>query len=251
MRVGMCDWSLGKGGAEAIRLAKQIGLDGVQISVDPGVGRPGLRDPDAQQAILDACKEHGVAIPSLALGTLNSVPLKSEPVAAIWVSDTIPLVRKLGATNVLLAFFGRGQLSMADEADINRVVAVLKELGPRAEAEGVLLGLENTLSAEDNLNILEQVGSPAVQVYYDPKNSAGRDVVREIHLLKGLICEVHLKNGNKLLSERDNVDFAAVAQAFKETGYPNWYVLETSSPSGDVIADTRKNIEHVRAVFGE
>ena len=47
----------------------------------------------------------------------------------------------------------------------------LKELAPEAVKAGVLLGLENTISAEDNVRIMERSGSPAVQAYYDVGNS--------------------------------------------------------------------------------
>ncbi len=253
MRIGMCDWSMRqRGSVEAMLLAKELGLDGVEVSVAPGVGEPGLRDPAKQKAYLDACKEHGVAVCSLALGsTFNRMPLKSEPKCAIWLVDAIPIIKNMGATNMLLAFFGRGELKMDEKDDIQRVVDVLKECGPRAQQAGVILGLENTLSAEDNMRLLEMVDHPSVRVYYDPKNSAGRgrDVPEEIRTLKDLICQVHVKNGPKLLSEKVDLDFPACAEALKEIGYDGWYVLETSSPN-DLVSDTKANIEYVRQTFG-
>ena len=252
MRVGMCDWSMGKRTTvEAIALAKQVGLDGVEVSVSPEVGVPGLRDPALQQAYLEACRQQGVAVCSLALGhTFNSIPLKSEPKCAIWLVDSIPIIKKMGATNILLAFFGKGEILMDATEDVQRIVDVLKESAPRAQENGVVLGLENTLSAEDNMRLLDMVGHPSVQVYYDFKNSAGkgRDVLKEIRLLKGRICQVHVKNGRNMLSEKTDVDFPACAEALKEIGYNGWYVLETSSPK-DFASDTRANAEYVRKTF--
>jgi sugar phosphate isomerase/epimerase len=253
LRVAMCDWNLGKTGqVEAIRLAREIGLDGVEVSINfPGYGKH-LRDPAVQQEFISAMKQERIPAPSVALGVLNGVPLKSEPKAALWVADAIEVARALGAGVMLLAFFGAGELRMDSAQDVNRVVDVLRELAPRAEKAKVILGLENTLSAPDNLRIVEAVGSPWVMVYYDLKNSAdqGRDVPAEIHLLGDRICQVHLKNGDQLLSTASNVDFPACAEALRDTGYRGWYVLETSSPSGDLIADTRANIEYVRRHFG-
>src|SRR5688500_11361812 len=58
--LGACDWSIGqRGRVEAVALAKQLGLDGVQISmgrpspIDTGADLP-LRSPDAQRAYRDA-----------------------------------------------------------------------------------------------------------------------------------------------------------------------------------------------------
>lgn len=252
VRVGMCDWSLGKtGDVTAVQLAYQCGLDGVEASVTFPDRTRSLRNPEHLRAYRDACHKYSIQVPSVALGVLNSEPLKSEPKTALWVADSIGIAEKLGATCMLIAFFGRGEIDMQDREGVTRIVEVLRELAPRAADAGVELGLENTLSAEDNLRILEQVNHPSVMVYYDPGNSAprGRDCPAEIRALKGKVCQVHLKNGDHLLSEKGIVDCQPFAAALKETGYDGWYVLETSSPSGDLVADTRKNAEYVRATF--
>lgn len=251
VRIGMCDWNLGRTGSiDSIRLAREIGLDGVEVSVVfPGPGRQ-LRDPAVLEEFKAALGQAGIVVPSVALGVLNGVPLKSEPKAALWVADSIEVARALGARVMLLAFFGAGELKMQEEKDIARVVDLLVELAPRAARARVILGLENTLSAEDNLRILERVGSEWVQVYYDVKNSSdlGRDAPTEIRLLGSRICQVHLKNGKELLSAPGNVNFPACAQALRDIAYRGWYILETASPN-DLIADTRANIEYVRQHF--
>jgi hypothetical protein len=58
-----------------------------------------------------------------------------------------------------------------------------------------------------------------------------------------------VKNGPKLMSEPDILDWPRLAQEYHAIGYRGWYVLETGSPSGDLIADTRANIEYVRNTF--
>ena len=79
------------------------------------------------------------------------------------------------------ACFGRGDLDMGKTAEIDHLVKVLKDVAPKAEKQGVIIGLENYLSAEDNMRIIDRVGSPAVKVYYDVGNSTdkGRDVSRK------------------------------------------------------------------------
>lgn len=248
LRIGMCDWSMQKGGnLEAFPLAYEIGLNGVEASLLSGSDVQYLRKPEIQDAYREASLQYGIQIPSLAIGQLNSVPLKSEPKAALWVADSIEAARNVGAECILLAFFGKGELRMGDTQDIERVVDVLVDLAPEAKKNGIVLGLENTLSAEDNLRILERINSPAVQVYYDPKNSAanGYNVLNEVGMLKGMICQVHLKNGKYHLDYRENLDFIALADAFRAINYQGWYILETSNPN-DVVSDTRANIEFVK-----
>ena len=84
-----------------------------------------------------------------------------------------------------------------DTKKVQRVVEVLRQIVPRAEDSGVYLGLENTLTARQNMDIIEQVGSDMVKVYYDVGNSwnYGYNVPEEIKLLKNtMICEVHIKD---------------------------------------------------------
>jgi len=256
----MCDWSIGRRDVSSFELGKQIGLDGIQVSVGEPPDNLYLRDPKAQKTYLETAKKHGMTIASTAMGILNHIPLMSEPRAALWTADTIEITKNLGTRVILLAFFHKGELREENKEDMRRVTEVLIELAPRAEKAGVILGLENYLTAEANLKILEQVKSKAVQVYYDVYNSASKDhdVIREIKLLGPHICQVHIKEGHQLLgtvkgrrrpgSSTTQIDWPAVAAALKEVGYRDWIILETSSPT-DVITDTRANLEYVRKVF--
>src|SRR6185437_5912746 len=72
-----------------------------------------------------------------------------------------------------------------------------RDIAPAAEKAGVILGLEDTISAEDNVRIMERSKSPAVLTYYDVGNSTegGFDVQKEIRWLgKERICQFHLKD---------------------------------------------------------
>src|SRR6266516_1842426 len=82
--------------------------------------------------------------------------------------EAIPITRQLGARVILLPFFGKGALQT--KAEMDYVGDFLKEIGPEAEKTGVILGLENTNSAEDNARILDRAQSKAVLVYYDVGN---------------------------------------------------------------------------------
>ncbi len=252
LKLGMCDWSMGRRDPSAFALAKEIGLQGVQVSVGDAANGMWLRRAEMQERYREAARGSGVGICSLALGELNNVPLMSEPRAAIWLADAIEVARVMKVPRILLAFFGKGELREENETDMRRVTEVLQELAPRAEKAGVVLGVESYLSAEGHLKILDVVKSKAVQVYYDIFNShatKGYDFVREIRLLgRERICEVHLKEGPAMLGA-GKVDWPGVAAVLREIGYDGWVVLETSSPSGDVVADTRKNAEYARKLL--
>jgi sugar phosphate isomerase/epimerase len=141
-----------------------------------------------------------------------------------------------------------------DTLGVARVVDVLRQIAPRAEEKGVVLGLENTLTAEQNLEIIDRVGSETVQVYYDVGNSThyGYDVANEIQLLGNKkICEIHLKDWSAPVfgSSEGEVDWKAAADACRRIGYNKWYVLETSGREDRFLEDTRANVAFVRSMF--
>lgn len=277
--IGMCDWNLGRScDPDDIPKAKAAHLAGIQVSVGTRPDFMPLRLDAVRERYLDLGREHGISFPSVAAGSiLNRIPLKSEPQSAVYVIDAVEAAAALGASNVLMAFFGNGDLRHRDslgafrridesafsvyELDapgVTRVVEALRQIAPRAEDAGVVLGLENTLTAEQNLEILDRVGSPMVQVYYDVGNSTsyGYDVPTEIRLLgNDRICEIHIKEtlgledpmGAMLGGPAQNgVDFAGVADACQEIGYDKWFILETSGRDGRFEEDTRANVRFIQ-----
>ncbi|MBN2505658.1 MAG: sugar phosphate isomerase/epimerase [Verrucomicrobia bacterium] len=247
-KIGACDWSLRRMNVDAFDLAKQIGLDGVQVSLGTAANRMHLRQAAVQQAYLEASRRTGVAIASLAIGEMNNIPLKSDPRAALWLVDSIPVMRALGVNVVLIAQFYKGDLK-DDKEGIDRTVGALQEIAPRAEKAGVILGLENYLSAEENLGILDRVKSPAVQVYYDVGNSTdkGYDIYREIRLLKGRVCEFHAKDAGHMLG-RGRVDFHKVREAIDDIGYRGWIQIEAAAPK-DLVTDYQAHLKFLKSVF--
>ena len=254
LRLSACDWSLGAAGPEGLAIAKRLGLDGLEVSAGGPAQAIALADAALRQRYKDQVAETGVAISSLAMGFLNNAPLAEDERGPAWLEQTIDAAEDLDVEIILLAFFGKGDLRQKRELKADAVDAVverLKAVAPRAEKAGVILGLENTLSGEQNLAILDRVQSDAVRVYYDVGNSTSNryDVPAEIRALGDRICQIHFKDGRYFLGE-GRVDVKAAADAIKEIGYEGWLVLETSLPTKDRDADFMKNAAYVRNLFG-
>jgi sugar phosphate isomerase/epimerase len=251
-KIGACDWSIGRGGQpSALELAKQIGLDGVQVSFSKPGGQYDLRDEDVRQQYQQAAEKHGVEIASLAMGVLNSVPYSSDRDAERWVEECIEVMPKLRQQIVLLAFFGNGDIKGKPQRQ-EEVIRRLKKVAPQAEDAGVVLGLETWLSANEHLRILDAVDSPAVQVYYDTANmeKQGYDIYKEIcQLGRERICEFHCKENGFLLGE-GRVDFLKVKDAIDDIGYSGWLVIESAVGKGKSVQDSYvHNQKYLRSVF--
>ena len=255
IRVGMTDWNLGKRGDVAkVALARQIGLDGIQVSLTfPTDDSPHLRDSRVQTQFRQAALDNGIQICSLAIGSpgKSRLPLHTNPAAAILLVEAIEVARNIGTSNILLPILGDSHINMKDPREVETFVAMMKEVARYAERAGVVVSLEDWISAEDNIRLLDAIGSDAIGVYYDARNIKSRvhDPYGEPTRLGKRIQQVHVKNGPKLMRDNDIVDWPRLAEEFFAIGYHGWYVLETEAPSNDLIADTRANIEYVRTTF--
>jgi sugar phosphate isomerase/epimerase len=258
VRVGMTDWNLGqRGDITKVALAREIGLDGIQVSIQyPTDGTPTLRDPRTQADFRRAALDNGVQICSLAIGSpgKSRLPLHTNPAAAILLVEAVEVAHNLGTNNILLPILGDSHIDMTNASQVATFVAMMKEVARYAEKHGVVVSIEDWISAEDNIRLLDAIGSDYVAVYYDAHNivsrAAARDIYAEPKLLGRRINQIHVKNANMLLSSAGGkLDWPRMAQEFYDIGYRGWYVLETPSPTKDIVADTRANIEYVKKTF--
>lgn len=246
IRIGSCRLDLPQG--------KQARLEGVEIGVGRAADRLQVADPAARQQYKDQMRQTGLVISSFMMGLLNSNPLASDPRAPAWLEQSIDAAKDLGAKVILVAFFGKGDLRDAagqlKTAELDIVVQRIKAAAPRAEDAGVVLAIENTLSAKQNAEILERIGHQSVRIYYDVGNSTrnGYDVPAEIRLLKERIAMFHFKDGPNYLGEGP-IQFPPIAAAIEDIAHHGWVVMETSNPSKDGVADARRNAAFIRKLF--
>lgn len=253
VRIGVTDWNLNLGASpEAVPLAAKLGFDGVQMSFGRKLvdGKMPTDNPEVIARYLSLSKQHMIPIDGTCVDKLHDNGLKSDPLAAKWVLDSIRLTKALQTKVLLLPFFGRWALQT--QAEMEHVGDALRDLGPEAAKSGVILGIENTISAEDNVRIMERSRSSSVLVYYDVGNSTkgGFDPVKEIRWLgKDRICQIHLKDNPHYLGE-GGIQFAPIMQAIHDIGFAGFANLETDSPSKQLEADMRRNLAYIRNVMG-
>jgi sugar phosphate isomerase/epimerase len=253
LKIGVTDWNLRlTGKVEAVETAARLGFDGVQVSLGRKVvaGKLPLDDLALQQQYLTASKVYKIALDGTCLDILHVNYLKNDKLGQKWVADAIPITRNLNARVILLPFFGKGALGAREDMDY--VGDFLREIAPEAARAGVTLGLEDTISSQDNVRIMERANSPAVLTYYDVGNSteAGFDVVKEIRWLgKDRICQLHLKDNPHYMGE-GKIDFPAVLKALENIGFHGYANLETSCPSNSVDEDMRRNLHYIRRLIG-
>ena len=254
LSIGVTDWNLRLGAnPDALPLAARLGFDGLQISFGRRIvdGKLPLDNPEIISRYLSLSREHNIPIDGTCVDKLHDNGLKSDKLAIKWLLDAIRLTAALKAHVLLIPFFGKWAIQNQDEG--NAVGDALREVAPEAVKAGVILAIEDTISAEDNLRIMDRARSSNVSVYYDTGNSAqaGFDVVKEIRWLgKARICQFHLKDNPHYLGE-GTIPFSQVIEAIRDIGFTGAANLETDTQAGSTVeADMRRNLAYIRRLAG-
>jgi sugar phosphate isomerase/epimerase len=249
LRIGITDWNLNLGAdPAAVPLAKKLSFDGVQISFGRKIvdNKMPVDNPEIIARYLALSRDYAIPIDGTCVDRLHDNGLKSDKLAPKWVLDSIRLTKQLGTQVLLLPFFGKWALETQAEKDYT--ADALKDLAPEAEKAGVILGIEDTISAQDNAHILDKVASKYLQVYYDVGNStqAGFDPVTEIRWLgKNRICQIHLKDNPHYLGE-GAIEFAPILHTIRDIGFTGYANLETDAHPETLESDLRRNLIYIR-----
>jgi sugar phosphate isomerase/epimerase len=249
-RIGSRTGSFG----DKYEIAKKVGIEGIEPGIRTPADKLAISSPETIKKYQDETKAAGLVVCSLSMDLMNGCPMATDARGPQWLEQTIDAARQLGAGAILVPFFGKGALLVGKELkkdDVDNVVARMKDAAPKAKAAGVKLGLENTCSGKQNLEILDRIGSDWVGCYYDIGNSTnnGYDVPAEIRALKGRLVQIHFKDGGSYVGE-GKVKLPPIAEAIKEIGYQGWIVLETSCPTKNPEVDAAKNVQIIRKALG-
>ena len=254
LKIGVTDWNLSLTcKIEAVALAKKLGFDGVQVSIGRQLtgDKMTLDDAELIARYREESKKENIPLDGTCLDRLHVDCLKSDNRdAAKRVADGIRMTKALGVRVMLMPFFGK---CITRPEDFDSTAALLSELAPEAKKAGVIMGLENTLSAEDNVRIMDKVKSEMVKVYYDVGNSTRNqhDVLKEIPWLgRDRICQFHLKDNPGYLGA-GSIDFTRILAEIRDIGFDGYANLETDAPSKVIADDMRKNLAFVRDIMAK
>ena len=128
--------------------------------------------------------------------------------------------------------------------------------GKMAEKAGVVIGIETSLSAAEEVTLLKQIGSPAIKIYFNFSNplKEGRDLITELKILgKDRICMMHASNKDSVWLQNDpQINMVQVKQALDEMGWTGWLVVERSRDANkprDVKGNYGANTSYLKKIF--
>jgi SSS family transporter len=243
----------------AFPLASAIGADGVEVDMG-GLGARETFDnalavDSIRQQFLEKAKALNLGISSLAMTGFYSQSFATRPTWQRMVSDCIRTMNEMG---VRVGFLPLGVNSdlVKDPGLRPAIVHRLKWVGKLAESAGVVIGIETTLPAADELQLLKDIGSPAIQVYFNFANAldAKRDLCQELRILgKEHICQIHCTNTDGVWLQNDPaIDLKKVRETLDQMGWSGWLVIERSRDAKDVhnvLSNFGANTRYVKSIF--
>jgi sugar phosphate isomerase/epimerase len=260
-KIAVCDWMiLKRQKLGAFQLTKDIGADGVEVDMGSlGTNETFVSaitaDAAFRQQFLDKARELGLEIPSLAMSGFYAQSFAERPTVLRMVQDCIDTMK---AMNVKVAFLPLGVRSdLVKHPELRpQVVERLKAIGVQAEKAGVIIGLETELDAESQVKLLNEVGSPAIKIYYNFANAIqnNRDLIQELRTLgKERICQIHCTGQDGVWLQNDpKIDMPKVKQALDEMGWSGWLVIERSRDAKDgrnVKRNFGANTAYLKSIF--
>jgi hexulose-6-phosphate isomerase len=120
-----------------------------------------------------------------------------------------------------------------------------------AAENGIHLGLEMELPAEQYLALVEAADHPSLGVYYDTGNNAaqGHDIAADAKILGPHLVGVHVKDrkvgGPSVLLGQGDADFDGFFAATQAAGYTGPIILQTAF-GADTLGIARSHLRFVR-----
>lgn len=259
-KIAVCDWMiLKRQKLDAFALAKEIGADGIEVDMGPLGDRETfdnqLAKAEVRQQFLDEARRLGLEICSLAMSGFYAQSFAERPTVLRMVQDCIDTMKAMGVKIAFLPLGVRSDPSRHPElraAVVDRLKAVARE----AERAGVTIGIETELPASEQIRLLDEVGSPAVKVYYNFANAIqhNHDLIAELRALgRDRICQIHSTNQDGVwLRDDPKIAMPKVKETLDEMGWCGWLVVERSRDAKDprnVKKNFGANVAYLKSVF--
>lgn len=281
MKTGVITDCFKKSTAEGIRLAAELGLQGVQIYATAGEFSYDALTPEKKREYKELLSSCGITVSALCgdMGGYGFEIKEDNPARVEKTKRIIDLAAEFGAKAVT-THIG----VIPDDKNQPRygvMLSALTECGLYARERGVTLAIETGPEKADVLLSFIQDTSGGVGVNLDPANFTmvtGQDAVEAVYILKDYIVHTHVKDGKRLdknLNPADvyhafakggidalnamkgftelpvgegDVDWRGYIKALKDTGYDGFLTIERET-GDDPAADIFKAAQYVRKLL--
>ena len=233
---------------EFIKLGWELGLDGVELTAYYFQST----DDSYLYKLKRLLLSYGLDLSAAAVGNKFTLPDSTERMKEVEkVKRWVDIALKLGAP-CLRVFAGGVPEGYSEEDAFNWTVSSLKECVKYAEAQGVVLALENhggiTSTASQVIRIIEAVNSDWLRVNLDLGNYR---VDPYENMAKTAPYTVHVHAKIKKFSDKEEViDYSKAVRILREAGYNGFLSIEYEGEEDPVTAIPRV-VSFLRNILGK
>ena len=259
-KISVCDWMiLKRQKIGEFELAHEMGSDGVEMDMGSLGKRDSfdnkLRTKDFRELFLQKAKENNVAISSIAMSGFYGQSFAENKNYIALVGDCLNTMQAMGVKTAFLPLGVNCNLNKNPQMR-PLIIERLKVAGKMAEDAGVVIGIETSLDAKGEVQLLKEIDSKGIKIYYNFQNplALGRDLYKELRILgKDRICQIHCTNTDGVTLPNDKkLDMNKVKEVLHEMGWCGWLVVERSRDTNDVHNVKKNygtNIEYLKRIF--
>ncbi|MBM6670985.1 sugar phosphate isomerase/epimerase [Phocaeicola coprophilus] len=241
-KISVCDWMiLKRQKIGEFALAREIGCDGIEVDMG-GLGKRDtfdnkLRYPHFQKLFREKAQENKVEISSIAMSGFYGQSILARDNYVDLVQDCLNTMK---AMDVKTAFLPLGPCDLAKNPEIRpELVRRMKVIGDMAAREGRIIGIETSLDAQGDVELLKEIGSKGIKIYFKFQNAleAGRDVSTELKILgRDNLCDlIHCTDTDGVtLDKNTRLDMKKIKATLDSMGWSGWLVIERSRDASDV-----------------
>lgn len=258
-KISVCDWMiLKRQKIGEFQLAHEIGCDGIEVDMG-GLGKRDtfdnkLRYPHFQKLFREKAQEFDVEISSIAMSGFYGQSFVERDNYVDLVQDCLNTMEAMG---VKIAFLPLGVCNLTKNPELRpELVKRMKVVGDMAACKGMVIGIETSLDAKGELELLKEINSEGIKIYFKFQNAldAGRDVCSELEILgKENICQIHCTDTDGVtLPDNTRLDLKKVKQTLDRMGWSGWLVMERSRDKNDVHNVKKNygtNARYLKSIF--
>ena len=243
----------------ALPLARELGADGIEIDMG-GLGDRitfdnKLADPEIRREYLNKAKALNLEICSLAMTGFYAQSFAIRPTYKKIVQGCLDTAEAMNVKVVFLPLGVQGDLVQNPQLR-EPIIERLKVAGKMASRAGVVIGIETSLDAAGELQLLKDVGSGAVKSYFNFSNAIknGRDLHQELRILgRKNIIQIHATNEDGVWLQNDpKIDLNKVKETLDAMNWKGWLVVERSRDAQqptNVKYNFGANTNYLKSVF--
>ncbi|MGI6168379.1 MAG: TIM barrel protein [Christensenellales bacterium] len=239
VKFGACEWALPGNGIGSLKLAKEVGLEGLQlpfVSYERGfmLSQKWFRD-----FYMEESEKYGVALPSMAIcefdlyGLRNPKDSEKGKIVYDIIEKSVEAAIDMKMDMIMMPSFADGFIKTDEELETTAIA--LQYACDLAKEGNVVIATENLLTRAKNDELFALVGRENFKAFYDSQNyivNMDWDQLEMLEVMYDLLYpEIHVKDGlNKvysstLLGEGDS-NFYGTMDFLKKKNYSGWIHLE-------------------------